>query len=260
MFFVLSKTLDLAFEPIAWVIALVALGLVLFARGSRRRRLASGSLVAAVVVLLVAGNPMVANRLWWALERDAPTSYRADVEYDVVVLLGGLIPTGLADPTKLVSYGDSVERLLVTYDLLRTGKVKVAIVSGGVPDPPPGTLVEAALLAKQLEDWGIDRDRLVVDEKALNTRQNATETARIVRERGDRSVLIVTSAFHMDRAAGCFRAVELPVDTLPVDRRAVDPSGQGWFFSPRSYALEMTSAGLRELSGRIVYRALGYAR
>ena len=96
MFFILSKTLDLAFEPLAWVIALVATALLLVLRRSPRRRLTLGALGAAISVLLVAGNPMVANRLWWMMETGAPSSYRADVEYDAVVLLGGLVH-GLAD-------------------------------------------------------------------------------------------------------------------------------------------------------------------
>jgi len=260
VFFFLSKILDLAFAPIAWAVALLGLGLALVWRRSPRRRLSLVSLGGALAILLVAGNPTLANRIWWTLERDAPDTHRADREYDSVVLLGGLIPSGAGDPAELARYGDGVERLLVTYDLLRTGRARTAIISGGVPNAPAGALVEAELIARQLEAWGIARERIVVDGKALNTRQNAIETARIVRERGDATVLVVTSAFHMQRALGCFRDVELAVDTLPVDRRASAPETQPWLLAPRSDALDMTSAALRELSGRLVYRLLGYTR
>lgn len=260
MFFLLSKTLDLAFEPIAWVIGLVAVAAVLVLRRNERRRLALALLVGATCVLIVSANPMVANRVWWWLESDAPSSHRPEVEYDVVVLLGGIVPNGLGASSAPYRYGDGVERLLATYDLLRTGGARRAIISGGAPQPMPGMDVEATLLAAQLETWGVARDRLEVEAKSLNTRQNALEVARILHEDDVGRVLLVTSAFHMKRAAGCFRAAGVDADTLPVDRRAVEPRLQPWEFLPRSGALERTSDALRELSGRFIYTTLGYAR
>ena len=93
-----------------------------------------------------------------------------------------------------------------------------------------------------------------------NTRENAIESARVAAARGWRTLLVVTSAAHMPRALGCFRAVGLEPDALPVDRRAGDgpPSSRGWL--PRAECLARSTLMLRELAGRVVYRALGYAR
>jgi uncharacterized SAM-binding protein YcdF (DUF218 family) len=115
------------------------------------------------------------------------------------------------------------------------------------------------VVAKQLEDWGIAHDRIVVEDRALNTRDNAVESARIVRERGWRDVLIVTSAHHMPRALECFNAVGLPVDTMPVDFRSYDASGVSSTWMPRSGALNQSTSAIRELVGRVVYRVQGYA-
>jgi uncharacterized SAM-binding protein YcdF (DUF218 family) len=260
MFYLLSKTLDALVSPVVWIALLVLVALVLTLRRSRRHRVIVGSLAGALLVVVVAGNPMVANRAWLALERSAPVVDPGGGAFDVVVLLGGVVPDGGGRPGDPMAYGDNVERLLVTFDLLRTDRARHVIISGGAADAGSDRLAEASLLARQLGAWGIAPERILVDDTALNTRQNAIESARLIRERGFERVLLVTSAFHMDRALGCFRAVDLDPATLPVDHRARPSAAQGWDLTPRSSALERTSDALRELTGRLAYRALGYAR
>jgi uncharacterized SAM-binding protein YcdF (DUF218 family) len=72
-------------------------------------------------------------------------------------------------------------------------------------------------------------------------------------------VLVVTSAFHVPRAAGCFRAAGVEADFLPVDYRIRDP-GEDQHWLPRAEYLTQTSRALRELLGRLVYRVLGYTK
>ena len=74
-------------------------------------------------------------------------------------------------------------------------------------------------------------------------------------------MLIVTSAFHMPRAAECFAAVGMKVDTLSVDYRAHQHGGGELFaWMPRARELATTSAALREVFGRLVYRVQGYGK
>jgi uncharacterized SAM-binding protein YcdF (DUF218 family) len=62
----------------------------------------------------------------------------------------------------------------------------------------------------------------------------------------------------MPRALGCFRAVGLEPDALPVDRRAGDGQGRSWL--PRVGALSRSSDAFRELAGRLAYGVAGYTR
>jgi uncharacterized SAM-binding protein YcdF (DUF218 family) len=80
----------------------------------------------------------------------------------------------------------------------------------------------------------------------------------VARERWG-SLLLVTSAAHMARAAGCFRAVGLTPDTLPVDQRALPPAWDAWSPLPRAVHLAQSELALRELAGRLVYRLRGYS-
>jgi uncharacterized SAM-binding protein YcdF (DUF218 family) len=120
--------------------------------------------------------------------------------------------------------------------------------------------IEANILVEQLIAWGIEPARLIIESRARNTHGNAVECVRIVRERGWTRLLVVTSAFHMQRTQGCFRAEGMDVDLLPVDFRAYDPARYNGRLLPRAGAFNQSSNALRELAGRAIYRLQGYSR
>jgi uncharacterized SAM-binding protein YcdF (DUF218 family) len=260
MFFFLSKTLDLALAPLSWAFLLLIAALILGLRAPERRRRALIVAGLGLGVLVVFSSGSVANRLWWALESSAEETFDPSTPYDVVVLLGGVVERGYVAPGARPSYGDNVERLLVTFDLLRTGQAKAAIISGTILNKAEHPDTEPHVLARQLTQWGIEPERVIIEDRALNTRDNAVEAARLIASRGDKRVLVVTSAFHMPRAMGCFRAVGLKVDSLPVDRRGTNPAELGESILPRAEALELSTRALREFAGRAVYRFQGYSR
>jgi uncharacterized SAM-binding protein YcdF (DUF218 family) len=254
VFFLLSKTLDALLSPLWWAVALIAVGLGRLTPANRRRWYA----LAGLVVLLIFSLEPFANALERALERGATQTYRRDLTYDAVILLGGVVERDAISGRP--AYNEGVERLLVTFDLLRTNNARFAILSGGVLDPAVPDLVEASVLARQLVEWGIAPERLVMETRSRNTRENAVESRRMADEHGWSRLLVVTSAFHMPRALGCFRAVGLAVDTLPVDYRAYDPARFSGSWLPRAAQLERSTMALREWFGRGVYRLRGYAR
>jgi uncharacterized SAM-binding protein YcdF (DUF218 family) len=256
VFFVLSKTLDLLVAPITWIVVLALLG-VPFRRRRELPRWRRFAPLAAAVLTLVLSHELVSNALVRSLEAPPIRTYRSDVTYDAVVLLGGVIDERASQTYGERALNESVERLTTTYDLLRTDKARFAIVSGA-SEPREGIdVVEANALRDQLVAWGIASERVIVEDKAKNTRENAVESARIVRERGFDHVVIVTSAFHMPRALGCFRAVGLDVDTLPVDFRGHE-RWTTWL--PRARYLDDSTMAIREWTGRAVYRIRGYTK
>lgn len=187
----------------------------------------------------------------WRLEHATSSTYDDSVTYDAVILLGGLVDDRAMKTSGQISYNDNVERLIVTHRLVRDGKARVVIVSGVSP--------EADVLAQQLEDWGISNERILLEARARNTHENAVFSQEIARARGFERVLIVTSAFHMPRAAECFAAVGMKVDTLSVDYRSAAsiPLGE-WL--PRAGSLAVTTTVLREMAGRFIYRMQGYGK
>lgn len=255
MFFILSKLLDLVVDPYWWSALPTLAGVLLLVRGARRR-LALALVGVGLSVLFLGCLPWVSNRLWASLERGVVPTMKEGVTYDAVVLLGGVVsPQGsLRDEP---AWNDNIERLLEVRQVLATGRAKVAIVSGG---PLGGELrTEADYLARELVLLGVPGEQVLVEPKATNTRENATQSKRLLEQLGAHRVLLVTSAFHMPRSVGCFRAVGLEVDVLPVDYRMRDVSADPHLL-PRGEYFAQSSRAVREWFGRAVYRVVGYTR
>ena len=263
MFFFLSKLLDVFLSPYTWTLVLLAAAVPWRTRRLDRARSRRGRIYGMLgfALILVASSAPVANALLWNLEHATTSSYRDDVIYDAVVLLGGVVDEEVSAVSGQPSYNDNVERVIMTHRLVRDGKARVVIVSGGTENATYSATSESAMLARQLEDWGLAKERIVLEDRAMNTHENAVYTQKIARERGFERVLIVTSAFHMLRAEECFAAVGMKVDTFAVDYRGHARGGRrlsDWL--PRASALALTSSMAREMFGRLVYRAQGYAK
>jgi uncharacterized SAM-binding protein YcdF (DUF218 family) len=260
VFFLLSKLLDVVFSPLAWAFVLVAVGVPWRSDARPWSRWRRACVVVGLVELYVFALEPTALTLARALEASAPQTMRPGATYDAVVLLGGMVDEWTTADRRVPAYNENVERLLSTFDLLRTGRARVVVISGGAQDPALGRAAEAYVLADQLAAWGIDAQRLVVEAGSRNTRENAVNTAQIVRARGFHRVLLVTSAAHMVRAQGCFNAVGLAVDTLPVDWSTPRTGRPPFTPLPRATALASSTEALREFAGRLVYRVRGFTR
>jgi len=250
---VLSKTLDLLLAPLTWALLFMLASLVLW----RRARWAAVFLGAAMATLLAFSSGTVADRLIHHAEAKARSTYRADVTYDAVIVLGGLVDGAASRATGTAQLTDPVERITRAYELLQAGQAKNALLSGGFINARPEDRSEAEWLAMKLREWGIAPDRIAVEGQSLNTHENAVHSALVAREKGWTKLLLVTSAAHMPRALGCFHRAGLFPDALPVDFRSGDEREAGW--QPRASALAKSTEAIREMAGRVVYRVLGYS-
>ncbi len=260
MFFFLSKILDVLLSPLTWGVVLLAAA-VPWRGGQARspwRRCVFGAL--GIAIFLAFSAFPFSNALLRGLERSAPSTYHADVVYDAVILLGGVNDEIVSTERHGPAYNDNVERLLATYDLLREGKARFAVVSGGGSGGPFEDGSDGRYLTRQLERWGIAPERLVVEAKARNTRENAVFAKEIADQREWTRVLVVTSAFHMARASECFEAVGMKADFLPVDFRSREAPYGVFDLLPRASALELGTMVVREWLGRYIYRFQGYAK
>jgi uncharacterized SAM-binding protein YcdF (DUF218 family) len=250
VFFALSKFFDLLLAPVTWTLLLLVAAILW-----RRRRAAPWLAGAAALVLWGFSVEPVANRLTRFAEASAQRTFRPGAVYDAAIVLGGGIDPGASSLTGETELGPAGDRIVAGYDLFRSGRARYLLLSAGGPDPTEQ--VEADWGAALYRRLGVPEDRIVLERASRNTRENAEESARIVLARGWKSLLLVTSAMHAPRALASFRAAGLSPDLLPVDVRGNEKSGS-WL--PRATALDRSTEALRELAGRWVYRAAGYAR
>jgi uncharacterized SAM-binding protein YcdF (DUF218 family) len=226
MFFLVSK--KLAWVALPWVWAAALLVLAFLAR--RRRALAAALALSACVTLGALAFPPAVNALGGLLSASGTSTMDPEIEYDVAIVLGG-----------------HPARDEAGADVVRRGRARHVLYSGAL-GPAGVARRRAGFIAR-----GVPADRIVIESRSRNTRENAVESARVVAAHGWRTVLIVTSAPHVERAAGCFRRVGLRPDVLAVD--AAPLRGR----RPRTLALRRSAELLHEVIGRAVYRLVGYS-
>ncbi len=248
--FWLSKALEPLLAPLAWALLLAAAGAIL----SPRRR-GKVLLVLAAVVLVAFSSDQVADRLMARVEAGARSTYRPDQVYDAVIVLGGMVDAAASRASGEAELDEAADRVVRGFELVRSGHARNVLVAGGLVFPQRGDVPEADRLAAKLAQWGVPPDRIAVEPRSRNTRENAIESAKVAAAHGWRTLLLVTSWAHVPRALGCFRAVGLEPDVLPVDRRAGDGRGRGWF--PSAAALQKSTEAIRELAGRAADRLAG---
>ena len=91
------------------------------------------------------------------------------------------------------------------------------LVSGGIVGPPPA---EARAMREMALSRGVAAERIVLEDMARNTFENAVYAGRIIRERQWRRVIIVTDEYHLPRALYVFRYLGLKVAGEGVPRPA----------------------------------------
>jgi uncharacterized SAM-binding protein YcdF (DUF218 family) len=102
-------------------------------------------------------------------------------------------PGRLADGIVVLTGGSS--RVSDAMELLAAGYGKRLLISGVHPTNDASDISRSLPDSQSLMGCCVDLDR-----SAVNTRSNAAETRRWARERGFRSLIVVTSNYHMPRA------------------------------------------------------------
>jgi uncharacterized SAM-binding protein YcdF (DUF218 family) len=128
-----------------------------------------------------------------------PTSYAADA---IVVLGGGVEPDGT-----LTWVGDT--RVAQSVELFNAGIAPRIIMSGrcGLAGPEP-PVTEAAAMADFARFLGVPAEALLLEEESRDTLGNAYFTRELFLEpNGWTTVRVVTSDFHLSRAAWVFRKI-----------------------------------------------------
>lgn len=265
MGFLLSKLLPPLLYPLG-----LALLLQLAALLSRRRRWAPWASGGGLALLWIAASPWLSRQLVWGLEEQAsrltPASLpRADV---VMVLGGGLRPE--LPPRRRIEVAEAGDRLLTGVALMREQKAPWLLVSGGVVsftrgDPAPSEAISAARLAVEL---GVPAKRILLSDTARNTAEEAGALQRIARQRGWRTVLLITSATHLPRSLATFRRrtdltiVPVASDYLLPERSSLgSPTAASMALAllPSADALALSTLVIKEHLGTLAYRLRGWS-
>ena len=249
----LSKLLPQAIYPtnvIVWLM-LLAFFLLLFRRG-----FAAGLSLFIALVVVFLGSSAITEKLYQRYQaKFSPIPIHESPLADAIVILSGEVAVPLPPRVESQIGGN---RLLHAFRLYKAGKAPLIIASGGNAFPQGDLLSEADYISEILIEWGIPKESIVVEGDSRNTRENAQETAEILRELDIKNVLLITSALHMPRALLTFRSAG--VDAIPsassIGSRSAHPAILDWL--PSVSELGKIEAVLHESLGILVYRLRGW--
>jgi len=255
MFFYFSQFLSFLAMPLTLVLLLLVIAIIFTPKSRGRKILGIG-----VLILVFFSNPFLSNLALIAWE----PPYKSFEEIPNREF--GIVLTGVTNLNKTATdrtfFSKGADRITQALQLYRMGKIKKILITGGQGLNPTNPYSEAELLKRFLIMTGMPDTDILIEEKSVNTRENALFTKEFLKKNGiaiDQEFVLITSAFHMHRSKKCFDKVGLKTIPFPVDYYSHDLKYDlPELLYPRPEALVNWQVLVREWIGLVVYRLVGY--
>ena len=152
--------------------------------------------------------------LWLASIKPVGNFFMSPLEYsyippksfsgDVIIVLGGGMKENVPDFSGSYALSsDGLERAFTAARINKKTDLPI-ILSGGAVFAKKS---EAEVGKRFLTDIGIPGDKIIIENKSRDTYENAVFSREICIERGFKKIILVTSAYHMPRAAMIFKKI-----------------------------------------------------
>lgn len=230
----------LALSLLAWLLAFVG-----------HRRGALGLSVMATVWLWIWSLPVAGAALRAHIEGAYPPVPLTQMpQAQAIVILGGAIaPPGPG--RSFPNLGAAADRMWHGARLYHGGKAPVVVLSGG-SDATLAGMSEAMAMRQFMRDLGVPDSATLLEELSRTTRQNASFTAAMLRRQHIDTVLLVTSALHMERARRHFEAAGLKVYPAATDHEVLaEGKSASWVdWLPDAGTLDGSARAIKEWVGQ----------
>jgi uncharacterized SAM-binding protein YcdF (DUF218 family) len=254
MFFTLSKTVAFLLLPSNLLLLLAFVGAALLA--TRWRRAGLRMVVGAVALLAIVGLLPVGTILIHHLESRFPQWDPSRGAPDGIIVLGGAISPRLSSAFGQPVFTGSGSRVFAMARLARDYPKARIVYSGGDPSLFGGRARETDFVYPVLDSLGIPRERVLLESRSRNTAENAAFTKLLADPKPGERWLLVTSAWHMPRAIGCFRQAGFPVEAYPVGWDTTGWLDATWGREVAAGLVRLDAAA-HEWTGLFAYRLTG---
>jgi uncharacterized SAM-binding protein YcdF (DUF218 family) len=253
MFFFFSKVLTFLFSPLVWFFVLIIWSFKTKIEG-RKRKLQ----ITALIFLYLCSNSFVVDEFARAWEFHTADFYLMGTKYDVAVVLGGIGRIDMRQ--KRFDFQYSADRLFQTLELYHKGRVKKILFTGGSGSIRYPEHKEAIYVKKYLSSIKIPDSSVIIESNSKNTYENAVFSKKIIDSLKLKSVLLVTSAYHMQRSMQVFKKAGYGNITPYVTNRISGPRRFEWdhCLIPNAEALYTLNYLIHEWIGSVVYKVKGY--
>lgn len=254
MFFYLSKILYYLIMPGFLVGACLLLAIFL-----KKKRWKKAFLILGTALYFLFSNDFIINAIFQQWEIP-PTPFSViEGHYDVGVVLTGITNMRI-EPQDRVYFQKGADRIMHAIELYKRGKIKKILITGGTGSLTRPDLLEADNLARTLQLFGVPEEDMIIENQSRNTYENAKFSADILREKyPDGRFLLITSAFHLRRAKGCFDKQGIETDVFSTDfyTHPVTYTPDSWLI-PNENAFKKWVILEREIVGIVMYKLAGY--
>ena len=249
-----SKLGWLIVEPSNFLTFLALAGILLsFSRLARAGRWLS---LGAVAGLLIGGFSPLSTFVIRPLETAFPPFQDEGQPVKGIIVLGGALVSDVTMARGQMSINEAGERLTALVGLARRHPDARIVFAGGAGNFTGAPISESDALEKVIGDMLPER-AITYERLSRTTRENATMSFRLLRPKPEERWLLVTSAWHMPRAMGLFRAAGWPVTAYPVDYRSTGTGEDLMPFSAVSLGLRRLDVAVKEWLGLVFARLAG---
>jgi uncharacterized SAM-binding protein YcdF (DUF218 family) len=256
LFFIASKTVGMIARVETWMLALLAIAVVLGLLG--RARAALRWSIATFALLLAFTLFPLATPLLAGLERQYPATPDLPAQVDGIIVLGGAEDTGAYARWGVTGMNAGGERMTAGVELARRFPQAKLIFTGGT-----ASLVynDAHTLPSRMtrDLWlslGVPPAQIVLEDRSRNTSENAIFTRDLIGPQDGQTWILVTSAWHMPRSVETFqRNGWTGLIPWPVDFRSTNQTFRlEWRLDDH---LQEADVALKEYLGLLAYRLAG---
>lgn len=256
MFFYIAKLFWLVAAPSNLIGTCLVLAVLAFLSG----RIRAGRVLAILACsgYVVAGFLPLGNILLRPLEDRFSRPQQLVAAPTGIIVLGGGMDEQLGAARNTTELTESGDRMTEAVALAFKYKTATIYFAGGSASLRGSKHTEAAAAMRFFLAQGVSPDRIKVESKSRNTRENAELVKRLAAPKTGQTWLLVTSARHMPRSIGIFRDVGFPVIAWPVDYLTRGTS-RDWMrpVFEASRGLRYTDRAVKEWVGLIVYYMTG---
>ena len=161
---------------------------------------------------------------------------------------------------KIIEWNDP-DRFFAGIDLYKANKSNRLIFTGGINPLISGITPEGDIYIKEALSMGIPKKDLFTTYPVSNTLQEAKAIKKLLNDEipaSQKKVILVPSAFHMNRAKRVFEREGIIVLPYPVDFRSNKSFStvlrNPLMWVPNSSYLARSTGAIREIIGRFIYR------
>lgn len=251
MFYYLSKLFWLFFQPVSLILVLLLAGLLLILCGYRR--LAATFLATALLALFLAGFTTTGALMLAPLEDRFARSQALPDKVDGIIVLGGFMAGEVNAHRPGVELNSAGDRIFEAMRMARAFPDAKVVISGGEGALFADTIADADTTRQMLADLGLVGERYIFEDQSRNTVENAVFSKRVADPKPGETWLLITSAYHMPRSVGCFRAAGFDVVAWPVDYKTWPQQGFNLYLENPNEALSRFSVAIREWVGLTAY-------